>query len=96
MPASRAELPPVKASQIPETAGRNICLLEKVGDRICRLEIVWELEPKKLEKVGALKDKKEIHVNEELLKDAREKDNEGFKFWGIAIFIETFELGGRW
>lgn len=45
--------------------------------------------------MGALKDKKEIHVNEELLKDAREKDNEGFKFWGIAIFIETFELGGR-
>lgn len=33
-------------------------------------------------------------MHEELLKDAREKDNEGFKFWGIAIFIETFELGG--
>lgn len=89
MPASRAELPPVKASQIPETAGKNICLLENVGDRICRLEILRELlEPKKIEKLGDFKDKCcGLQANEELWKGARETDNGGFKFWAIAINV---------
>lgn len=65
--ASRGELPPVKASQIPETAGKTSCLLEIVGDRVCKLEILGNLGPKKPDKLGVFNDKWDLEVSVEEL-----------------------------